>query len=164
VLDMTFDPKRLGLFFQPDPAAIAILEKSDREFGAAVGKVLAQIQDEIFECGLNGTIRRVVDGGTTLELVALIEHLRAHAFQITPEDIGRRRDGRAAGGLESESQGIPFERDRRGRASGSRTRQWPRRAGPESDMTAIAADIEAQVSLLGPPFQLQFLHSTGSTE
>jgi hypothetical protein len=90
---MTFDPKRLGLFFQPDPAAIAILEKSDREFGAAVGKVLAQIQDEIFECGLNGTIRRVVDGGTTLELVALIEHLRAHAFQITPDDIGADETG-----------------------------------------------------------------------
>jgi hypothetical protein len=76
---MTFDLERHinGLFFQDGPAEIAILEKSNREFGTAVGKVLAHIQDDIFECGLNGTIRCVCDEGSTMELVALIEHLRA---------------------------------------------------------------------------------------
>ena len=47
-----------GLFFRPDAAALAIAEKADREFGTAVGQVLARIQTEIHERGLTGTIRR----------------------------------------------------------------------------------------------------------
>jgi hypothetical protein len=76
-----------GLFFKPDAAAIAIAEKADREFGTAVGQVLARIQNEIHERGLTGTIRRVVDDGAPMELIAMLEHMRAYRYQVLAEDL-----------------------------------------------------------------------------
>jgi hypothetical protein len=76
-----------GLFFQPDAAALAIAEKADREFGTALGQVLAKIQAEIHERGLRSVVRRVVDDGVPMELIAMLEHMHAYRYQVLPEDM-----------------------------------------------------------------------------
>jgi hypothetical protein len=90
---MPDDLKRLdrGLFFKPDAEAMAILEKSNHEFAVAVGQTLAQLQSEIDERGLRACVRRVCDEGSTMELVAALETLRAWRFQITAEDFEEPR-------------------------------------------------------------------------
>jgi hypothetical protein len=80
-----------GLFFEPDPAAVAILEKSNHEFLVAVGQVLAKLQAEIAEHGLTSVIRRVVAEGVPMELIAMLEHMHADKFQITPDDFEEPR-------------------------------------------------------------------------
>jgi hypothetical protein len=82
------DLKRLGgLLFKPYAAALAIAEQADREFGTALGKTLAEIQAEIDERGLRSTVRRACDDGVPMQIIALLEMLHAHRFQILPEDM-----------------------------------------------------------------------------
>jgi hypothetical protein len=76
-----------GLFFRPDAAAMAIAEKADREFGTAVGKTLAKIQAEIDARGLRSVVRRVCDEGAPVEIIAMLEHMHAHKYQILPDDM-----------------------------------------------------------------------------
>jgi len=76
-----------GLVFTPDAAAVEILEKSNHEFTVALGQVLAKLQNEITERGLSCTIRRVCDDGVPMELIAMLEHMRAYRYQVLPEDM-----------------------------------------------------------------------------
>jgi hypothetical protein len=75
------------LIFKPDAVALAIAEKADREFGTAVGQTLAKLQAEIDERGLRSVVRRVVADGVPVEIIATLEMLHAHKYQILPEDM-----------------------------------------------------------------------------
>ena len=74
--------------FDPDPAAVALELEAWAVIDAAVDKILAEeLYPEIEANGLASVVRRLVEDGDPIELVAMLAALRADAFQISAAEI-----------------------------------------------------------------------------
>ncbi len=87
---MTYDLKRrLKLRFWPDHHAVALEREAWNLIIAETRKAQARLSVEIEDEGLEPVMRRVVDSGSPIELVACLDGLfdGSDAFQITSAEV-----------------------------------------------------------------------------
>jgi hypothetical protein len=89
---LTFDSKRQlkQLVFKPDARALALEREAWGIIIAETRKVQAALSIEIEDNGFETTIRRIIEDGTTLEHVAVLDGLLGEAgdaYQITAAEV-----------------------------------------------------------------------------
>lgn len=88
---MTFDiRRRLKLLFKPDAHTAALEREAWRVLATEARKIQVALSIEIEDDGFESVVRRIINSGSTMEMIALLDGLLGPAgetYQITAEVI-----------------------------------------------------------------------------